>query len=57
MSILNFVKRVMSSYWAKDADLLLFFSKFPHLQNEGVDSVISRRLLVQDDRKKGCAVG
>lgn len=57
MSILNVVKRVMSSYWAKDADLLLFFSKFPHLQNEGVDSVISRRLLVQDDRKEGCAVG
>lgn len=55
MSILNFVKRVMSR--AKDADLLLFFSKFPHLQNEGVDSVISRRLLVQDDRKEGCAVG
>lgn len=44
MSILNFVKRVMT-YWAKDADFLVFFSKFPHLQNEGVDSVISKVLL------------
>lgn len=44
MSILNFVKRVMI-YWAKDANFLLFFSKFPHLQNEGVDSVISKVLL------------